>query len=134
PQFSHISCNHLFHCGTGNGSFSVSYNGLFRLCSSLWHPDCVYNLKKGNLADAWYNFVPKVRDMRSNRKEFLESCRVCPIINLCIWCPAHAHLESGEIDAPVDYFCEVAHARAKALGYDRIFFKKRLRGFEGLKG
>ena len=120
PAFSHISCNHLFHCGTGNGSFTVSYNGLFRLCSSLWHPECVYDLKKGSLTDAWYNFVPEVRDMRSNRKEFLESCRVCPIINLCMWCPAHAHLETGEIDAPVDYFCTVAHARAKALGYDSI--------------
>ncbi|MGB7002642.1 MAG: radical SAM protein [Halobacteriota archaeon] len=128
PEFTGIKGNHLFHCGTGNGSFSVSYDGLFRLCPSLWHPKCVYDLKKGSLTDAWYNFVPAVRDMRSNRKEFLDSCRVCPIINLCIWCPAHAHLETGEIDAPVDYFCEVAHARAKALGYDSI--KKRV---EGLK-
>ena len=120
PQFSHIACNHLFHCGTGNGSLCVSYNGLFRLCSSLWHPDCVYDLKKGSLRDAWNNFVPKVRDMRSSREEFLAACRVCPIINLCIWCPAHAHLETGELDAPVPYFCTVAHVRAEALGYDRI--------------
>ena len=115
PEFSHITCNHLFHCGTGNGSFDVSYNGLFRLCSSLWHPDCVYDLRKGKLTDAFKNFVPKVRDMRSDRKEFLETCRVCPIINLCLWCPAHSHLETGELDAPVDYFCKVAHARADAL-------------------
>ena len=115
PKFSNISCNHLFHCGAGNGSFNVSYNGFFRLCSSLWHPDCVYDLRKGSLTDAFYNFVPHVRDMRSDRKEFLETCRVCPIINLCMWCPAHAHLETGEIDAPVDYFCKVAHARTGAL-------------------
>jgi len=115
PEFSNITCNHLFHCGAGNGSFNVSYNGLFRLCSSLWHPDCVYDLRKGSLTDAFINYVPKVRDMRSDRKEFLETCRVCPIINLCMWCPAHSHLETGEIDAPVDYFCKVAHARADAL-------------------
>ena len=115
PEASHITCNHLFHCGAGNGSFNVSYNGFFRLCSSLWHPDCVYDLRKGSLTDAFYNFVPHVRDMRSDRKEFLEKCRVCPIINLCMWCPAHAHLETGEIDAPVDYFCKVAHARTDAL-------------------
>lgn len=117
PEFSHISCNHLFHCGTGNGSFTASYNGLFRLCSSLWHPECVYDLRTGKLIDAWYNFVPKVRNMRSDRKEFMDTCRRCPIINLCMWCPAHAHLETGELDAPVDYFCKVAHARAAALGY-----------------
>jgi radical SAM protein with 4Fe4S-binding SPASM domain len=115
PEFSHIACNHLFHCGAGNGSFDLSYNGLFRLCSSLWHPDCVYDLRKGSLTDAWYSFVPQVRDMRSDRREFLEKCRVCPLINLCMWCPAHAHLETGEMDAPVSYFCKVAHARVEAL-------------------
>jgi len=114
-EFSHRNCNHLFHCGTGNGSFTVSYDGFFRLCSSLWHPDCIYDLKKGSLAEAWNNFVLKVRDIRSNKKVFLEKCHICPLINLCIWCPAHAHLESGEMDEPVEYFCQVAHARAEAL-------------------
>ncbi len=115
PEFSNNTCNHIFHCGAGNGSFDVSYNGLFRLCSSLWHPDCVYDLRKGNITDAFNKIVLKVHDMRSDKREFLETCRVCPIINLCIWCPAHSHLETGEIDTPVDYFCKVAHARADAL-------------------
>jgi len=115
PGCSHALCNHLFHCGAGNTSFTISYDGLFRLCSSLWHPDCVYDLKKGNLADAWMNFIPGVRDMRSDRKEFLETCRICSLVNLCLWCPAHAYLETECLDAPVDYFCSVAHARAAAL-------------------
>ena len=115
PQFSHVSCNHLFHCGAGSDSFSLSYDGLFHLCPSLWHPDCVYDLKQGTLTDAWQNFVPRVRAMPSERKEFLETCRVCPLIDLCMWCPAHASLETGELDAPVGYFCQVAHARAEAL-------------------
>ncbi len=115
PEFSHYGCNHLFHCGAGNGSFSVSYDGKFRLCSSLWHPDCVYDLRKGSLKEAWRMFIPQVRDMRSDRQEFLDKCRRCQIINLCLWCPAHSHLETGEMDSVVDYFCQVAHARAKAL-------------------
>ncbi|NQU17282.1 MAG: radical SAM protein, partial [Candidatus Saganbacteria bacterium] len=44
-----------------------------------------------------------------------EKCRRCSIINLCLWCPAHAYLETGEMDAVVDYFCKVAHARAEAI-------------------
>ena len=115
PGFSHTKCNHLFHCWAGTSNFSLSYNGIFRLCGSLWHPDCIYDLRKGSLTDAWRNFVPQVRDMRSSRKEFLEKCRVCPIINLCLWCAAHAYLETGDMDVPVDYFCRVAHARAEAL-------------------
>jgi radical SAM protein with 4Fe4S-binding SPASM domain len=111
----HLHCDHLFHCGAGNTSFSVSYDGKFRLCSSLSHPDCVYDLRQGTLAEAWRTLVPKVRDMRSRRPEYLERCRSCNISNLCLWCPAHAHLETGELDMPVDYFCDVAHARAAAL-------------------
>lgn len=115
PQFSHAPCNHLFHCGAGNESFSLSYDGLFRLCPSLWHPDCVYDLKQGSLSAAWQGFIPQVREMQSERKEFLETCRRCPLINLCMWCPAHASLETGKMDAAVHYFCQVAHARADAL-------------------
>ena len=111
----HHQCNHIFYCGAGNGSFTVSYDGIFRLCADLWHPDCVYDLRKGNLADAWFNLVPRVRDQQSNNPEFLNKCRDCPIINLCLWCPAHAHLETGEMDDVVPYFCQVAHARAAAL-------------------
>ena len=46
------------HCGAGYGSFSVSYDGLFRLCSSLWQKDCLYDLRTGSLADAWSRFCP----------------------------------------------------------------------------
>ena len=115
PEFAHFGCDHLFHCGAGNGSFTISYDGRFRLCSSLWHPESVYDLRKGTLAEAWHTFVPQVRDMRSHSEEFLEKCRHCPLINLCLWCPAHAHLERGEMEAWVSYFCDVAHARAEAL-------------------
>jgi sulfatase maturation enzyme AslB (radical SAM superfamily) len=53
--------------------------------------------------------------MRSDDAHFIEHCRRCPIPNLCMWCPAHAHLETGKLDGFVPYFCEVAHARAEAL-------------------
>jgi radical SAM protein with 4Fe4S-binding SPASM domain len=109
-------CDHLFHCGAGNDSFNISYNGLLRLCPSLWHPDCVYDLKRGNLKEAWQTFIPQVRGMRSKRREFLDNCLGCLIVNLCMWCPAHAHLETGAMDSPVDYFCRVAHARTEFFG------------------
>lgn len=114
-EFTSINCNHLFHCGMGNGSFTVSYDGYFRLCSSLWHPNCIYDLKKGTVSSALKNFVPGVQKMRSNNPEFLQKCHKCTLINLCIWCPAHAHLETGSMDTPVDYFCAVAHARQEML-------------------
>jgi len=115
PNMCNKQCNHLFHCGTGAGSFVLGHDGRFRLCLSLHQPDCVYDLRRGSLADAWENFLPRVRDMRSDRKEFMERCRRCSIVNLCIWCPAHAYLETGEMDSHVDYFCQVAYARARSI-------------------
>jgi len=111
-------CNHLFHCGLGLNSFTVGWNGIFRLCMDLWHSKCVFDLRNGTLAEAWREFSPRVRDLRSDRKEFLETCHVCPLFDLCYWCPAHAHLETGALDAGVEYFCRVAHARARALKSD----------------
>ena len=108
-------CDHLFHCGAGNKSFSVSYDGMFHLCSSLWDPDTVVDLRQVSLAQAWNELVPRVREMRSTSPDFLEKCRKCPIINLCLWCPANAALETGEMDGYAQYFCDVAHARAAAI-------------------
>ncbi len=114
-EMGHKGCDHLFHCGAGNGSFNVSYDGRFRLCSSLWAEGTTYDLRQGTLADAWVNFVPKVRDLRSQRREFLDSCRTCEIVNLCLWCPAHAHLETGRLDGTTPDFCAAAHRRAEEL-------------------
>ena len=120
-QFAHKGCDHLFHCGLGTGSFNVGYDGTFRLCSSLWAPETIYDLREGTLREAWELLVPKVRDMRSRRPEYLENCRSCPIINLCLWCPAHAHLETGALDTPIEYFCRVARARAAAIQEERHY-------------
>ncbi len=112
---SHRSCDHIFHCGAGKWSFNISYNGLLRPCSSLWHPDFLYDIRNGSVKEAWEQFIPTALDYRSNRPEFHKKCHVCPIINLCLWCPAHAYLETGELDMPVDTFCRIAHARASML-------------------
>lgn len=114
-EFIHDGCNHLFHCGAGKNSFTVSYDGRFRLCSSLWADGTTYDLRRGTLKEACQNFVPRVLDMRSERKEFLESCRKCELVNLCFWCPAHAHLETGMLDGITPYFCDIAHQRAKNI-------------------
>jgi radical SAM protein with 4Fe4S-binding SPASM domain len=114
-DFNDVGCDHLFHCGAGDGSFTVSYDGRLRLCSSLWAEGTTYDLRAGTLAQAWQEFIPRVRAMRSQRREFLESCRHCSLVNLCLWCPAHAHLETGKLDGSTPYFCAVAHARAAAL-------------------
>ena len=106
----------LFQCGAGGGSFAVSYNGLFRLCPSLWERDCLYNLRLGTLSDAWFDFVPRVLAQTSTNHEFLARCRICPLMNQCQWCPAQAYLECGRMDEWCEYFCRVTHIRAETFG------------------
>lgn len=108
-------CNHLFRCGAGTKGFYLSYNGMFRLCSSLCNSEYEYDLKEGSLREAWEQFVPRVRKLTTKREKYLNTCGICPIINLCMWCPAHADLETGYPDQFVDYFCEIAHKREEML-------------------
>lgn len=121
-ELSRSDCRHLFRCGAGKRTFAVGYDGNFRLCASLVHPECLYDLRQGSLAEAWTRFVPTVLDRKSDRREYLERCARCPIVNLCLWCPAHAYLETGQIDAPVDKFCRIARAREETLKkeFDKI--------------
>lgn len=115
PEFSDTASPIIFRCGAGKNNFTLSADGRFKLCSSLCHPACVYDLRKGSLSEAWHTFVPKIRGMSSERQEYREKCMTCSLLNLCLWCPANAHLETGDLDVPADYFCQVARARADAI-------------------
>jgi radical SAM protein with 4Fe4S-binding SPASM domain len=118
PAFEDRESDCLFHCGAGNTSFTVGHDGTFRLCNSLWHPETTYDLRQGTLREAWEKWASRARDLRGTDPEFLAKCRRCAIVNLCMWCPAHAYLETGAMDKWVEYFCQVAHARAAALQRD----------------
>lgn len=115
PEFKGSASGYLFGCGAGLESFSLSYDGKVRLCSSLNHPSCTYDLIKGNLKEAWDDFIPRVRGMRSDDPEFLKTCHVCPIINFCMYCPAIGYLETGKVDQPSEYFCRLANKRVETI-------------------
>ncbi|MFC1597525.1 radical SAM/SPASM domain-containing protein [Planctomycetota bacterium] len=115
PTCDDLTCGRVFHCRTGLESFTVGYDGIFHLCSSLNHPGTTYDLRRGTLAEAWRNLVPAVRGMRALGGEFDQECHHCPTAAFCDWCPAHAALETGQLDRKVEYFCQVARARAAAF-------------------
>ncbi len=105
----------VFSCGVGTGSLVLGWDGYIKPCSPLIHPECTYNLREGSLTDAWRNFMPKLRDIRSKNSLFIESCGKCHLKNLCFWCPAHAYLEAGSLDTSVEEFCEMTAVRLSAI-------------------
>lgn len=107
----------LFYCGVGRNDFTLGWDGIFRLCSALHHPEYVYNLRKGNLTDAWLNFAPEALE-RITDDLGRDNCHTCSYLNLCFWCPAHSFLENGSLNAPVEDFCSMVKARVEALRQD----------------
>jgi len=110
PSSEHVP---LFRCDVAQ-SFVIGHEGSLRLCSSLWHPDFVADLRKERLADAWRRLAAAAVAARVDDAAFLSSCGPCAIADLCLWCPAHAYLEHGSLTAFVDEFCATAHARVEA--------------------
>ena len=72
PISSPENNNHLFRCGIGYNSFTIGYNGLFRLCASLWHPEYVYDLRAGNVSEALTLITPKIRADANQQSGFFE--------------------------------------------------------------
>jgi radical SAM protein with 4Fe4S-binding SPASM domain len=106
----------LFSCGAGVGGGTVDAYGIFQPCMLLRHPDCVYDLRSGSMKDALENFFPKLRSMKSNNPEYLTRCARCFLKGLCEQCPGKSWIEHGDLDTPVEYLCQAAHAQARNLG------------------
>ncbi len=101
----------IFKCGAGLNSASIDSYGLFKLCSSLINTQCVFDLKKDSLKNAWVYFVPKVLSLTSEKKSYHENCSNCKLRDFCMWCPAIGDIETGELDKAASYFCSLAFIR-----------------------
>jgi radical SAM protein with 4Fe4S-binding SPASM domain len=115
-KFMQPSGEKLFSCGAGCAGGCVDAYGNFQLCMMLRHSDTVYDLKEGSLEDALINFFPKVREAKATNPDYLQRCAKCFLKGLCEQCPAKSWMEHGNLDTPVNYLCEIAHAQARFLG------------------
>jgi len=106
---------YLFYCGAGRNQCVIGHNGLFRACSSLFHPEFNFDLMKIPLRTAWETVLEKIQSQKSDNKDFLDNCARCSLVDLCMWCPAHAYLECGKFEERVDSFCRTAHLRVESV-------------------
>lgn len=101
----------LYQCGSGLSGFAIDPEGKMSICV-LSHQD-TFDLRKGSFKEGWESFIGAVRRKPITRPT---KCTDCHIRALCSTCAATSELEHGDAEAPVDYFCEVAHLRAQAVG------------------
>jgi radical SAM protein with 4Fe4S-binding SPASM domain len=129
--------NQLFTCGSGTSGGCVDAYGYFQPCMLLRHPGTVYDLNKGSLNEALTIFFPKMRKMTAESLEYRYRCARCFLKSLCEQCPARSWIEYGNLDTPVEYFCEITHAQAIYLGiikkgekaWEIKDWKKRIKNF-----
>lgn len=125
-SFMGPSGDKLFSCGAGTRSGCVDAYGFFSPCLLLKAPETSYSLKSGSIRDALQNFFPSIRERKAENHDYLKRCSRCFLHGLCSQCPARSWMEHGYLDSPVDYLCQIAHAKACHLG----LLKKGEKGWE----
>ncbi|HVX97878.1 MAG TPA: radical SAM protein [Polyangia bacterium] len=102
----------LYNCGGGTSAVAVDPEGKMRICV-LSQRDGV-DVRAGSVEAAWQELA----EVRARPVTRATKCTTCRLRQICSTCAATSDLEHGDAEAPVDYFCEVAHLRALAVGVE----------------
>lgn len=99
----------LFSCGAGKNLFNINSCGNLQICNMIRYIN--YGLWKGSFIDGW-NLFPEILSRKAKGEN---KCATCNLAHLCNICPGWSMMEHGDEEAVVDYVCEIAHLRAKAI-------------------
>lgn len=94
----------LFNCAIGGGDgFHVDPYGNTFSCNLLRKPS--FNLLKVDVEYALDRLLPLVRDKKFTRDS---ECNGCNLREFCRSCPGRAYVETRDMQAPIEYYCELA--------------------------
>lgn len=97
----------LYDCGAGLNSFHIDPYGQMSICLVARWP--TYDIRRGNFREGFYEVFPRIRSQKPSSQY---QCGSCAIHYVCDNCPGVAHLETGDQEGVVEYFCQIAHLRA----------------------
>jgi radical SAM protein with 4Fe4S-binding SPASM domain len=101
----------IFTCPAGANSCHIDPYGRLQIC--LMVKKLSYDLLGGTFKQGWSEFIPGLRALKYQHES---KCKGCKAIPICDRCAAWSLLENNDLESPVDYLCEIAHARAQAFG------------------
>jgi radical SAM protein with 4Fe4S-binding SPASM domain len=102
-----VAAEHVYQCGAGQTAFTVDPYGQLQMCQ-LSRRSC-FDLREDRFERGWNEVFPR---LRARTWQSHAVCRSCNLISLCGSCPGAAELETGDVEARVPQFCEIAHLRA----------------------
>jgi radical SAM protein with 4Fe4S-binding SPASM domain len=106
--------NRLFRCAAGGGDgINIDPYGKMFMCTCLREPAIdLLQARQADIEKALFDTFPNIADRKF---ETSSKCRYCDIVDLCYFCPGNAYLETGNMEEPVEWFCELAKARVGIL-------------------
>jgi radical SAM protein with 4Fe4S-binding SPASM domain len=100
----------VYSCGAGAVAFTVDPYGHLQMCQLSRKAS--FDLREHSFAEVWDHRFPELRARKWQKNDV---CRSCNLISMCGSCPGASELDSGDIEAQVPRFCEIAHLRAHAM-------------------
>ncbi len=101
---------YLYTCGAGLRSFHIDAHGRLGVC--LMSRAQTHDLRQSNFRTGWRDFLRGVRCQKAGESY---RCGQCELLALCGQCPGWSQLEHSGPEQPVEFLCQVAHLRARAL-------------------
>ncbi len=96
--------NRLFRCAIGGGDgLNVDPYGNTFMCNLIRKP--LINLLEVDIKEAQNRLLPMIRAQKFTTDS---KCRNCNLIESCRSCPGRAYVETGDIEAPIEYHCQLA--------------------------
>jgi radical SAM protein with 4Fe4S-binding SPASM domain len=100
----------LYRCNSWMKQFFIDPFGRMKCCE--FSDKCSVDLSEDSFREGFYNIFPQLLTEKFKTKS---KCKDCPVRALCYQCPGRAYLETGNEEAPVDYYCMLAHETEKRL-------------------
>ena len=100
----------LYPCSAWLTQFFVNPYGKLKFCQ--FSEKFSVDLRITSFKEGFYRVFPQVlrEQYRTNSK-----CKNCRLRPICYHCPARAFFETGDEEAPVKYYCELAKALEKEI-------------------
>lgn len=109
-----IDGSRLFQCSAGKNQLCVDAYGQVQACMGLRAPELV--CQTGTSLSEALDFFKQLPEIRTDNPDYLNRCGRCLLRNLCDQCPAKSWTESGKLDVPVQYLCDITHELGRSLG------------------
>ncbi len=100
----------LYHCNSWMQQFFINPYGRLKFC--IFSDKFSIDLKTTTFKEGFYRWPLQILNERFKTGS---KCRDCGLRPICYHCPARAHLETGDEESPVPYYCQLAEETAKEM-------------------